>query len=242
MRNYLSFGGGVNSVAMMLLLMDEGMEFGPGKDCEAVYVWMPDWPETHEYLMMMEERGYPITVLTAAKTIRGVRFGNLYEYAWENRMFPQRHPRWCTSDFKVKTIHKYVAKPCQMLIGIDWDESLRARISSINDIENRYPLIEREVSREQCIEIIKTHGLPIPLKSGCFICPFQRVSQLRQLRRTHPEYWCKLVELEKRNVNRPNKSDPRNFYSWRKPVTEIVNEPDAYLFEDMAYPPCQCGL
>jgi tRNA U34 2-thiouridine synthase MnmA/TrmU len=32
MRNYLSFGGGVNSVAMMLLLLDEGIEF------EAVYV------------------------------------------------------------------------------------------------------------------------------------------------------------------------------------------------------------
>lgn len=37
MKNYLSFGGGVNSVAMMLLLLDEGVEF------EAVYVWMPDW-------------------------------------------------------------------------------------------------------------------------------------------------------------------------------------------------------
>ena len=56
MRNYLSFGGGVNSVAMMLLLLDEGVEFGPGKDAEALYVWMPDWPETHEYLMMLEEK------------------------------------------------------------------------------------------------------------------------------------------------------------------------------------------
>lgn len=236
MKNYLSFGGGVNSVAMMLLLLDEGVEF------EAVYVWMPDWPETHEYLMMLEDKGYPITVITGGKTTKGEKLGNLYEYAWSQMMMPQRKPRWCTGDFKIKILNSYFKKPCFVLLGIDANEPHRARIASDQGIENRYPLIERDIDRNGCIKIIKEHGLPLPIKSGCFICPFQRVAQLKQLRRLHPDYWCRLVHLENRNNDdRVNKlKEP--YYTWGKPVSEMVNEPDTYLFNDMAYPPCQCGL
>ena len=64
MKNYLSFGGGVNSVAMYLYLMDQGMEPGdPDKGFEAVFVdHGTDWPETYEYVDMFKEK-YPLTVL-----------------------------------------------------------------------------------------------------------------------------------------------------------------------------------
>jgi hypothetical protein len=236
MKNYLSFGGGVNSVAMMLLLMDEGVEF------EAVYAWMPDWPETHEYLMMLEEKGYPITVITGGEPVRGIKEGNLYEYAWLQHMMPQRNPRWCTAKFKVGTLIKYQKPPAFVNIGISMDESHRAKMSRSDGLENRFPLIERGIDRDGCIEIIKSHGLPVPIKSGCYICPFQRVSQFKQLRRKHPELFCKLVDLERRNVAwRAAKGKPP-YYNMKKPIDKVVNEPDSYLFDDMAYPPCQCGL
>lgn len=233
MKNYLSFGGGVNSVAMMLLLLDEGVEF------EAVYVWMPDWPETHEYLLMLEEKGYPITVIFPSETFKNEKISNLYEYAWKLKMFPRRFPRWCTTKFKIKPLHKYFQKPCFVLLGIDAGESHRARLASDKGMENRYPLIERGITRADCVEIIKAHGLPIPQKSGCFICPFQRVAQVKEMRRKHPDMFCRLVALEERNNTRLRKG---NYYSMGKPIQQIINEPDAYLFDDMAYPPCQCGL
>ena len=244
MKNYLSFGGGVNSVAMMLLLMDEGMEFGPGKDCEAVYVWMPDWPETHEYLMMLEEKGYPITVITSQgmRTTMGTKEGNLYEYAWKQRMMPQRHPRWCTARFIVGTLIKYYSPPAFVMIGIGADEAHRAKMNSTGGIEHRFPLIERNVDRKGCLDIIAAHGLLLPIKSGCYICPFQRVSQFKQLRRKHPELFCKLVELEKRNNEYRVLKGNQPYYNLKKPISQVVNEPDTYLFDDMAYPPCQCGL
>ena len=50
MKNYLSFGGGVNSVAMMLLLLDQKQEF------ESIFVdHGTDWPETYEYFDMFQE-------------------------------------------------------------------------------------------------------------------------------------------------------------------------------------------
>jgi hypothetical protein len=224
MKNYLSFGGGVNSVAMMLLLLDEGVEF------EAVYVWMPDWPETHEYLMMLEDKGYPIMVIFPH--VRH-RYFNLIEFCEEKKIIPFRQRRWCTGDFKIATLQKYFKKPCFVLLGIDAGESHRAKLSSHQGTENRYPLIEREINREDCLKIITDHGLPIPTKSGCWICPFQSVREFKKLRREHPDLFCKAVELENNSGKILVKS---------KNLTQIINEPDAYLFDDMAYPPCQCGL
>lgn len=233
MKNYLSFGGGVNSVAMYLLLLEQNVKF------EAVYVWMPDWPETHDYLMMMESKGYPITVIFPCKTANGKRISNLYDYAWELKMFPRRNPRWCTAQFKVKPLHDYFVKPCFVMLGIDAGESHRAKLSSTGGIENRFPLIEHELNRADCINLIKRHGLPIPIKSGCFICPFQRVSQVKELRRKHPDLFCKLVALEERNIKELRKGP---WYSMGKPFRDIVNEKDTFLFEDMSYPPCECML
>jgi hypothetical protein len=236
MKNYLSFGGGVNSVAMMLLLMDEGMEFGPGKDCEAIYVWMPDWPETHEYLMMLEDKGYPITVIlpNERRIAEGKSWYNLYDYCKDKQLIPYRMRRWCTSNFKIKTLLSYQIPPAFVMIGIGFEEAHRAKLSINAGIENRFPLIEREITRSDCIEIIKAHGLPVPIKSGCWLCPFQRKSQFKQLRRTHSDLFCKLIDLEKQSG--------KLLIDKKKTLVEIVNEPDTYLFADMAYPPCQCGL
>ncbi|HEX9972317.1 MAG TPA: phosphoadenosine phosphosulfate reductase family protein [bacterium] len=63
MKKYLSFGGGVNSVAMMLMLLDQKDEF------EAIFVdHGTDWPETYEYFEMLQgwmkdHRHSQITVL-----------------------------------------------------------------------------------------------------------------------------------------------------------------------------------
>lgn len=169
MRNYLSYGGGVNSSALLLLLHDEGVEF------EAVYVDHGcDWPETREYVDMLSQR-YPITILKAQVYSRKVDaiFDNLYDYSMAVGRFPDRKIRWCTSRFKSRVLEKYQQSPAFVFIGIDAGESHRAKISSKNGFEYRWPLIEREIDRNGCIEIIKAHGLPVPIKSGCWFCPFQ---------------------------------------------------------------------
>ena len=66
MRNYLSFGGGVNSTAMLLLLLDEGWEF------EAVYV--DHGAETVANVPEMPLRVFPkMMVMARMKENRGVR-------------------------------------------------------------------------------------------------------------------------------------------------------------------------
>lgn len=237
MRTYLSFGGGVNSVAMMLLLLDEGWEF------ESIYVdHGTDWPETREYVQMLQDKGYQITVLKPQyKREKGKTFDNLYEFCDYRNMVPSRIARWCTADFKIKTLLNYVKIPCFQLIGIDSGESHRAKMSCNDGIENRFPLLEWEVDRQGCVEIIKAHGLPVPIKSGCFVCPFQQRRQWVELRRKHPDLFCKAKRLEDKCVKKRIENGKTPFYINKVPLDVVVSENQIDMWPDQK-PPCNCGL
>jgi len=206
-------------------------------DFEAVFVdHGGDWPETYEYVEYFKSK-YPLTILKPKE-------GNIYDYCWDHEMVPAMHPRWCTRIFKIKVIHDYYEKPCFQYVGIDSGEAKRARISTNKGVENRYLLIEHEIDRQGCKDLIKKHGLKIPMKSGCYICPFQRRSQWKGLRIKHPELFCKTEQLEKRNMDyRVRNGKKKMFLSGsRKNLRSIVNEDQMNLFPEDDYPPCQCGL
>jgi 3'-phosphoadenosine 5'-phosphosulfate sulfotransferase (PAPS reductase)/FAD synthetase len=197
MKNYLSFGGGVNSVAMQLILQDEGVDF------ESIFVnHGADWPETYEYFDYFQDwlasNGFPeITVLKPdVGTIEGNRFDNLYDYYHFKKVLPSRRIRSCTDKMKKTPFNKYTETPCFVFIGYSSNEKNRARMTSKGGREYRWPLIEREINREACKRIIKNHGLKLPMKSGCFCCPFQRRDQFQDLRRKHPELFCRVEQLE----------------------------------------------
>lgn len=236
MKNYLSFGGGVNSTAMYLLMLDQNITF------EAIYVdHGADWPETREYVSEFT-RHFPVTILQP--NVEGYK--NLYSYLKAYSMIPSRRKRWCTEKFKVRVINAYVEKPCFSLIGIDAGESNRAKISTEKGIENRYPLIEYNLDRDGCIGLIKQHGLPVPMKSGCWFCPFQRKAQWITLRKTHPELFCEAQKLEKEQGEERRKKGkgPLFLYAKDKPIGALINEKQAVFpgMETMGFPPCQCGL
>jgi 3'-phosphoadenosine 5'-phosphosulfate sulfotransferase (PAPS reductase)/FAD synthetase len=233
---------------MYLLLVDQGMKPGdPDKGFEAVFVdHGTDWPETYEYVEMFKKQ-YPLTVLKPHRHIIKpfeADFDNLYDYSYANKFFPSRVTRWCTADFKSNTLNKYQKKPCFVFIGFDYGEKHRATISYKNGEERRWPLIEAEIDREGCKQIIKNHGLPVPMKSGCYICPFQRVGQLRELRRKHPELFCKLEQLEDRNNAERKRLGKDPYYSFKKPVRVVAEKGinQVKLWPEDEYPPCECGL
>lgn len=240
MKSYLSFGGGVNSVAMLLMLHEQKQDF------EAVFVnHGTDWPETYEYLEMLqkwlENKGLPkITVIKPFG--RGI--DNLYDYCWQHKISPLRQFRWCTDEFKVRALHKYCEAPAFMLLGIDAGEAHRAKIVTNKGFENRYPLIEAGINRDGCKEIIEKAGLPIPMKSGCFICPFQKIPQWKQLRRVHPDLFCKADQLEKRCTERKQQEGKKILYlaSDNAPLSSVINEKQSKIWESDEYPPCNCML
>lgn len=216
-------------MAMLLMLHDQKQDF------EAVFVnHGTDWPETYEYLEMfqgwLEKKGLPkITVLKPI--VRG--YDNLYDRCWRYRMVPSLMIRWCTVDHKIKPLEKYCQSPAFMLLGIDTGESHRAKIAVNKGFENRFPLIEAGINRDDCKKIIRKNRLPIPMKSGCYICPFQKVAQWKQLRRVHPDLFCKAEQLEQRSMEYRLSIGKKPLFlnqSPKAPLSAIVNEKQSKLW------------
>lgn len=191
MRRYFSFGAGVNSTALMLLLLDEGVEF------EAVFSDTGcEKPETYEYLDYLQKRGYEITRIIPTVKEKGVTYNNLYDYFWQGKLIPLMRYRICTVKFKTQPIDKYIEKPCELMIGYDFGERTRRHLINKKGITHKFPLVEKRITREQCVDIIRKHGLPVPIKSGCYLCPFQSKKNWKRLRDTHPELFKKAMALE----------------------------------------------
>jgi len=193
MKTYLSHGGGINSWALYLYLIEQGKI--PGEDFEAVFVnHGTDWPETYEYMQMMIDHGYPVTVIKPVN-----KYGStVYERCLNRRIIPNRGRRWCTKEYKVDVLTAYYSCPCVELIAIDGGEAHRAeRFVGKAGIEHEFPFVVAGIDRQGCIDIIKHHGLPIPMKSGCYICPFQTRQQWILLNEKHPELFHQAQVLEK---------------------------------------------
>lgn len=187
MKNYLSLGMGVGSVALMFDMIDDGLDF------EAVWVDHGcDWPETRSYADYLESKGYKFKRLIPEH--KG--FTNIYDFCMAKKIVPLKQIRWCTAEFKIKPFNKYVGTPCIVYLGITNDEKHRAKYDVSNGRQNRYPLIEKKISRHDAVKLIERHGMNIPQRSTCWFCPFQSKDDIRRLYLTHPELYQKMKTLE----------------------------------------------
>jgi 3'-phosphoadenosine 5'-phosphosulfate sulfotransferase (PAPS reductase)/FAD synthetase len=220
-REFLNFGGGVNSTAMLILMRQEGW------DGEAVFAdHHGDWPETYEYLDVLAAAGYAITRLDV---------GDIYEAHWRRGGIPHRQYRSCTDHFKRRPLNKYMGAGYRVAIGFAADEAHRAQNGQDAEGKERFfPLIERGYTREDCKFIIERAGLPVPRKSGCYFCPFARKAEIKELVLVHPELFDKAVALE----DRARAKNPKRIL-WRIPARDLIecDQPDLFGGEK----PCACG-
>ena len=219
MKRYLSYGAGVNSEALRLLLIDQGVNF------EAVYVDHGcDWPETQEFVKTIPD----LTILKA--DVEG--FSNLYEYCLHYCMVPHMKLRFCTAKFKIGPLYKYFRRPCICFIGMAEDEAHRCKESRESDIYNNFPLVQAKMTRGNCKQFILDHHLNIPMKSGCWFCPLQRNEQWRRLRRVYPDLYEKAKFLEQTNMARRKEQGktPMTLSANKKRLEVITMEGQMELF------------
>lgn len=199
-RHVLSFGGGVNTIALLLMLVEQGAPLD-----EVVFADTGvEVPETYEYLPrvrgFLQEKGIPFTILAKPKG------RNLYETSWKRQVFPSALWRWSTRDFKVTPIQGHYRKlgtHIQQYVGIAYDEVHRMKDSLVPYVTNLYPLIDSKMTREDCIAVIAAAGWPIPVKSGCYFCPFNSIGRWTWLLNIHPELFDKAIALEENSKHFP---------------------------------------
>jgi hypothetical protein len=119
-------------------------------------------------------------------------------------------PRQCTRDFKIDPISKAVnqcrqeaaaiASPtsCYLWIGISTCEVSRAKTHRNSPkVENRFPLFEANMSRQDCLAWMERKGFPRPPRSACYYCPYHSNAEWRRLKDDEPAEFSKAVAFER---------------------------------------------
>ena len=117
--------------------------------------------------------------------------------------------RQCTGDYKIVPIRRKVREllgiagrrsptspVTEQWIGISLDEALRMKPSFESWQVNRWPLIERDLTRQDCLRWLERHDYPLPPKSACIGCPFHSDDHWRQMRDHDPEAWADAVSVD----------------------------------------------
>jgi len=216
-KHILSFGGGVNTVALMIVLVKEGYPLD-----EVVFADTGgEAPETYEYLKTveayLEEHKIPFKVVSKRISTR-----DLFGTCWHRDVIPSVMWRWCTRDFKVKPIHAYYKSlnvDVNQYMGIAFDEIDRMKDSREAFVTNLYPLIDLRMTRADCVEVIERADLPMPVKSGCYFCPFNSMGRWRWLREKHPDLFEKAVSLEENSKHFPSQRLTDQVYRERAVIT-----------------------
>lgn len=215
-RHILSFGGGVNTVALMIIMRRSGEPLD-----EVVFADTGgEVPETYAYLEIAKDyfadQGVPF------RTVSNVNGHDLYGTCQRRRVIPSAVWRWSTRDFKVRPIHRYyrsIEAHINQYVGIAYDEIDRMKDSQVPHVTNIYPLVDRRMTRANCIKVIQEAGLPVPVKSGCFFCPFNSAGRWRWLYATHPDLYGRAEALEENSKHFPSQRLTDQVYRKRAAVT-----------------------
>jgi hypothetical protein len=201
----ISYGGGVQSTALVVLAMRERWTVD-----EIVHVDLLDAesPATREYVAyfrdwLCREHGRDITVIERDMYRHMLDNPGFTPVPWRGRRQPFMLKRQCTRQYKVQPLQRYLydrypGERIGLMLGISVDEYHRMRDSSAARIEHVYPLVDRRLARWQCREIVERAGLATPWKSSCWFCPYRSVASQWALVQRYPDLVGMAQALEDR--------------------------------------------
>ena len=116
--------------------------------------------------------------------------------------------RTCTADYKIAPIMKEARRLAKIKrgqktvgaiqwIGISLDEIYRMKPSREKWCDSRWPLIEKEMKRHDCLAWMEKNGFPKPPRSACVYCPYHSDAEWRRLKTDEPLAFERAVAFER---------------------------------------------
>jgi len=200
----------------MLVLIEKGILRRP--DCIIHADTGSEMPQTYQFEQevgrpLIDRLGIPYYVVKS-------HYGRLHEAYREKEIMPLVGSRSCTDNYKIlpvqrqlkKLFTKKYGKPSVISwLGITTDEAGRASRAAASKSDCRktrlwnpvcYPLLELNMSRQAVKDFIVDAGYPVPIKSGCFLCPYQSRKSWIRLKGRHPDLFEIALDLEHHARNR----------------------------------------
>ena len=213
----LSLGAGVQSST--LALMAAAGEIGPmptaaifadtKAEPASVYKWL-NWLETKlpfPVYRVCEKDGLEADALRVRERKDKKGFwvpSGVPHYAINKDGTKGHGGRQCTHDFKItpimrevrRLLKEHTAKHAIQWIGISTDEAHRMKPSRVRYTTSIWPLIERGMSRRDCLTWMQSKGFPTPPRSSCVFCPYHSNREWRRLHDEEPEEFQRAVKFD----------------------------------------------
>jgi len=201
-RHIVSFSGGKDSTAMLLLLLEKGYPIDEIRAFDGGW----EFPQMYEHWAKVEEyTGMKINVVKYKWSFTYMlleremydKDGKVYRIGMG---WPNPFRRWCTGR-KLETLYKGKIKGDVWYVGLAFDERHRIanKSSEAKGIIKQYPLIEWEVTERDALDYCLKHGFDWGglydhfNRVSCFCCPIQPLNCLRKLRKYYPNLWEQML-------------------------------------------------
>ena len=221
-HHILNLGAGVQSTCLYLMAADGLL---PQIQC-AIFADTQEEPESvYAHLQWLQSLGGPrIDIVTAGRlgdnlltgrNSTGHRFASIPAFTAAEGASTGIMLRQCSMEYKVEPITRHIRRnivglaPGRPLpkgvedtqyIGISLDEAGRAQRILKNSTKRgwkvRFPLIEMNWTRKQCLEYLESRvPHPVP-RSACVFCPYHSDNEWAHLKQNDPVGWARAVEID----------------------------------------------
>ncbi|MDP5277202.1 phosphoadenosine phosphosulfate reductase domain-containing protein [Chengkuizengella axinellae] len=251
----ISLGAGVQSTTMLLMACRGEFEPKPDLVIFSDTGWEPK--NVYEHLEWLKDEvkkhGIEIAVTNNGNIKEDIvnsindskRFASLPFFVKNKDGSTSMVRRQCTNEYKIMPVRKairnhlgYVPKQrvkemVHLWMGISTDEIQRVKESRERWITHRYPLIEKWMTRLDCMNWLQRNGYPVPPKSSCVGCPFHDNHMWLDMKRNDLESWNEAVEMDREIRRLPQFKNEIYLHRSCVPLDQVnFNENQIEMFED----------
>lgn len=240
----LSLGAGVQSSTLLLMACKGEMEkpdvaifADTGWESKATYnhlSWLKVEADRHGIpVIIVQERNIRDDSLNATELNKGFYFMPLYLDKGGLLLMGKRQ---CTNRYKLQPIFHKIRElldvsrrarikegAVEMWIGISLDEAQRMSLSHSKWLGKRYPLVERMMSRNDCIKWLyeNYNGISVA-KSSCIGCPYHGNREWQEIY-ANPDEWADAILVDEtiRHGSKTTVAYTQYLHRSFKPLREI---------------------
>lgn len=152
----------------------------------------------------------------------------------------------CSKEFKTRPVQREIRRRAGLLprqrapkgfrvevwIGMSKDEMMRVKQSEASYIHNRHPLVEADMTRQDCLNWLALRQYPIAPASSCIFCPFRDKKSWISMAKNEPEDFAVAVQYDEAwRDGYPGMEGQAFIHQSRKPLRDLVLDAPSNQFE-----------
>lgn len=206
MKHILSFSGGHDSTALLLFCIKHNLPLDSVVFADTTLEFPLMYVHVEKVKKFVKSKGIKFETVYPKQSFEQWFYGNFTKGNKKGRMrgFPLQYGKGChlRGHFKWSPLSKIThRKGVICYLGINYDEKWRKEESNYDD-SYKFPLIDNKIGEVEVLKIVTESGFFNPLyrhfkRTGCWLCPQQRIDSLRNIWKLFPDKWEYLKKLEK---------------------------------------------